>query len=278
MPIITISRGTFAGGEKLAGLLGQRLQCRTISRELLYEQVQQSYGISAAEAEEIMELAPSHLDHAVERRSRIALGQRRRRLFYALQASLCELLQPDNTVYHGQAGHLLLPGVAHVLRARIIAPRSMRVEMATQREGLSRIEASKKIDIVDSARHRWIQTFFGANWGDPVLFDLVLNLEQQRVEEVAEILVYATSRPSFQATAASLRTLRDLCLSSRVLALLATHPDTQATEIEIDVKDGVVGLLGHLADVEVERVTSVALQVDGVIRVEPPRRPLDAGR
>ena len=50
MAVITISRGTFAGGEKLASALAQRLGYRAISREALYRQVQAEHGFQAEDA------------------------------------------------------------------------------------------------------------------------------------------------------------------------------------------------------------------------------------
>ena len=55
MAIITISRGTFAGGQKLAALLAERLSYRAVSRELLYLKVKEDYGFSSEQTAEIME-------------------------------------------------------------------------------------------------------------------------------------------------------------------------------------------------------------------------------
>jgi hypothetical protein len=47
MPIITISRGTFTGGKKLAGCLSELLKYPCISREVLAEAGEQ-YGVPEA--------------------------------------------------------------------------------------------------------------------------------------------------------------------------------------------------------------------------------------
>jgi cytidylate kinase len=268
MALITISRGTFAGGAKLAELLAKRLGYRIVSREALYQQVEEAYGLTTAQVVEIMEQAPTHLELAVERNQRLAIGKRRRRLLFALQASLCGLLQKDEAIYHGHAGHLLLPGISHVLRIRLIAPRDIRIALAMERENLTKLEATKKVDRVDSERTRWVQAFFGVNWADSAIFDMVLNLEQMTLEEAAEITAHTAKLSSFLPSEKSLKGMQDLCLSSHVLAQLASHPDTSHLEVEVGVDGGTVELLGFLSQEGRERAKKVLQEVPGVMKVE----------
>lgn len=268
MAIITISRGTFAGGARLTELLSRRLGYRTVSREDLYRRVEAEYGLTTEQAIEIMEQAPTHLELAVERDQRLAIGKRRRRLLFALQACLCELLHEDEAIYHGHAGHLLLPGISHVLRIRLIAPREIRIALAMEREDLTKLEATKKIDRVDSERTRWVQAFFGVNWSDPAIFDLVVNLDQMTMEEAADIAAHTAKLPSFLPTEKSLKGMADLCLSSRVVAQLASHQDTSHLEVEVAVDGGIVQLLGFLSREGRERAMKVLQKVQGVTKIE----------
>jgi hypothetical protein len=48
-----------------------------------------------------------------------------------IQAALAEEVRTGKVVYHGNAGHLLLPGGTPVLRTRIIAPLEFRVTMTS---------------------------------------------------------------------------------------------------------------------------------------------------
>lgn len=272
MAIITISRGTFAGGEQLATLLADRLGYREFSRETLYQRVEECYGFTAEEASEVMEQAPTHLEIAGKGQQRRSLGRRRRQFFYALQATLCRLIEDDDVVYHGQAGHLLLPEISHVLQVRLIAPRGLRVDMAMEREQISRFAASQKIDRVDSERGRWTQSFYGVNWGDPSLFDMVINLKDMSIEEAAEIIAVAAEQPFRRATEASRDEMRNLCLSSQVMARLVTDPQTSHLDMEVEARGGRVKVLGFLKDKDRELVRKVARQVEGVSRLTLPRK------
>jgi cytidylate kinase len=268
MTIITISRGTFAGGEQLAKMLAPMLGYRTVSRELLYQTVETRHGITAAEASEMAEQAPRHCGpEMADRDTRQSVGAARRLLFVTMQSALCELLQEDGVIYHGNAGHLLLPGVSHVLRVRIVAPRGMRIEMAMQREGLTRTAASRKIDQVDGERARWTQAFFDARWGDPLLFDIVFNLEQLSVDEAAATVVQATKLNRFQATPESRQKLADLWLASRVAAALHAEPKLATLSVEVSAASGVVKLLGVGAN-RCEAAVALAGRVEGVKAVQ----------
>jgi cytidylate kinase len=268
MAIITISRGTFGGGQKLAELLAKRLGYRLVSREDLYHHLEENYGFTPEQAAEIMEQAPDRREHVVTKQNRVLLGQKRRQLFYALQASLCEFLRGDNVVYHGQAGNLLLPGFSHLLRLRLIAPHPMRVKMAMERESMSKIDAVKKIDRVDSERARWTQAFFGVSWEDPSLFDMVINLEYMTLDEAADVVAHTVALPSYKTTAESRKALGDVCLASFVAAEISSNPETAHLEVDTEARDGVVRILGLHNAAELEKVRSVAGKVEGAKKFE----------
>jgi cytidylate kinase len=267
--IITISRGTFAGGERLAQLLAERLGYRVVSREQLYEHVAQRYGFSTAEAEEIMEHPPDPFDVLGDPLNRFSLGHRRRQLVFALRASLCELLEDDRAVYHGHAGHLLLRGVSHVICVRLIAPRGLRVTMAMEREQLSRLDALERIARVDAERSRSTLALFGLHWDDPSIFDMVLNLERMSMEEAAALAAATVELPSYRTTDGSRRAMENLRLSSQVMARLLAHSKTAHLDLQLQVDGSKVLVFGQLDEKELAEVTAVARDVVGISEVLP---------
>ena len=260
MAIITISRGTFAGGARLAELLGQRLGYRTISRESLYARVGEDYGITEDELIQIMTWAPTRLD---------ATGDGRRRLFTSIQAALCELLRGDRVVYHGQAGHLLLPDVGHVVRVRLIAPRVKRIEMAMEREGINPQQASVKIDQVDAERARWTEFVFGANWADPSLYDLLLNLERMSLGSAAEMVCRAVALPDFQTNDESRARMDALSIKSAVLARLLNDPATSDLDLKVEADRGEAVIYGLADPRRAAQVLEVARRDGHNARIEP---------
>ena len=107
MSIIAISRGTFSGGEALAKRVAERLGYPCLSRETNLEAAAKTYGVPAADLVAAMEKRPPFWQRV--------LGERTTHLMF-VRAALCEHAQADNLVFHGLVGHLLLPGISHVVR------------------------------------------------------------------------------------------------------------------------------------------------------------------
>ncbi len=125
MAIITISRGTFSGGSELAQRVAALLGYQCTSREVILEAAWGS-GIPAEEITNAMEKRPSFW-HRV-------MGQRTAYLTL-VRAALCEHARGGQLVYHGHVGHLLLPGIVHVVRVRVIADMPFRIQAALPQHG-----------------------------------------------------------------------------------------------------------------------------------------------
>jgi molybdopterin-biosynthesis enzyme MoeA-like protein len=106
---------------------------------------------------------------------------------------------------------------------------------------------------------------FGVTWGDPVLYDLVLNTDRVSVDSCVEQIRLMTQRPEFAETPESRTLLANMALEARVRAALKEHADTRDTSITILAKQGEVKLRGIVLDAEErEQAESVAAAVPGV--------------
>jgi cytidylate kinase len=258
MAIVTISRGTFSGGQDLAACLQNRLGYEMVSREVIADAARAA-GLSENELTAAMEKGPRLVDRFLHNR----------RVYLAfVRAALCERAVRDNLIYHGHAGHLLLRGVRHVLRVRLIAPLAFRVSRLRERMSMSEDEAARYIERVDRERAAWTKFLYGAEWHDPALYDLVLNLEQVDVEGACQAVVAMVSRPQFQADAESRQAMADLLLSSRVTAALAAGRETAHAEVTVRASGGIVEVEGKIPDPDVvEAVLARARAVEGVVEL-----------
>jgi hypothetical protein len=110
---------------------------------------------------------------------------------------------------------------------------------------------------------------FGVHWGDPVLFDMVLNTDRLSVQTCVEQLKDLLKRPEFAETDASRSLLQGMALSAHVRAALNAHPETHAVDIAIDSLDGRVTLRGIVADdAEKAAAVRVATAVPGVVAID----------
>ena len=259
MSIIAISRGTFSGGEALAKRVAERLGYQCLSRETNLEAAAKEYGVPAADLVVAMERRPSFWH-------RVA-GARTAYLTF-VRAALCEQASADNLVYHGLAGHLLLPGISHVVRVRVIADLDYRIKAAREQQELGPAEALAYIEKVDKERRQWVRFLFGAEWDDPQLYDLVLNLSRMSLGTASETVARLAEQADFRATPESRRAMEDLTLASRVSAALAMDSRTRDVQLEVVAVGGIVTIAGQThAPAADEAIEAVVRKVDGVTEV-----------
>ena len=260
MSIIAISRGTYSGAAALAHRLAEQLGYPCVSREQAVAAAATRYHIPVEELTAAMERRPSFWDRTIG--VHIAF-------LPAMRATLCAHIQDDNLVYSGHAGHLLLPGISHVLSIRVVAELESRVQAAMQRENLSHSQALAALSKEDRTRREWARFLFGVKWEDPTLYHLVLNLSRLNLETTCEAVVRLNESPQFQPTPISHKALQDLALRSRVLARLAMDFRTRDARLKVTVDDGVVTITGTTRWSEVaEAVPAVVQEVEGVREVK----------
>jgi cytidylate kinase len=239
MAIITISRGTLSGGRRLAQCVGLNLGYAVVSREELEREAAARYGIDEQRLRRGLEQGPTLWDRfRVDRRLYLAVAK----------ATLCHLVRDDRVVYHGHAGHLLLREIGHVLRVRTIVPMAHRIPYAIAEHGLDEETAESYILKKDEERRSWTRFLYGIEWGDPVLYDLTLNLERFTIESACALLATVVERPEFAATPENRRALEDLRVASDAHARLFLNPRVAASAagIEVRARDGVLELSGLL--------------------------------
>jgi cytidylate kinase len=255
MAIVTISRGSASGGLLLAEGLAKKLGYQIVGRE---DVVQKAARLGATEEKlkQAILKPPGFLDR---------LKHNRRRYLALVQAALCEHLQTDRLIYYGNAGHLLLGGISHVICVRLIAPMAFRIQMMAERQKMSREEAIAYIQKVDVERQKWTQLLYGVDWLDPSLYDLTINLKTLDVSSAVEVAATAAESEEFQPTAQSRQDMANLVLASRVRAALALNPVTSSADVRVKARDGVVFLKGRLRPASlVGAVIDVASGVEGV--------------
>lgn len=252
MSIITISRGSFSGGKMLAECLACNLGYRCIDRDVIVERAAAS-GVSQEALRDALEKPPGFLDRF----------NHKKYVYLALiQAALTEEVRTGRAIYHGLAGHLLLREGPRVLRTRIIAPMEFRIHMAQARLKLERGEAVAYIHKMDQQRQKWTQFLYGVDWGDPSLYDIVLNLDRVATEEACHVIATMARERCFEFTPESQAAMDDLALASRIRANLALNAPTSNLEVEVVARGGVVSIKGKLATMdqyeEVERIAQAA--------------------
>ncbi len=255
MQIICISRGTLSGGRQLAERLAEKLGYKCLSREQLIEAAI-SEGIQVGKLEMAM-IKPGIFSErlALEREHYIAFTT----------SYICERAKEGPLVYHGRTGHLLLPGVRHVLRVRVVADRDYRIKAAMQQLGVDREKARRYLEEVDEDRRRWVHNLYGVSWEDTVHYDITINLEQLNVDNAASALTMMAQLPDFQMTPSSGKAMENLHVAARARLALARDERTYRTGFKVRADAGVVIVTYNPRDAKVAKDLPAVLKgLEGV--------------
>lgn len=255
MPVILISRGTMSGGRALAGCLAERLGLRCVSREDLVALVD-SHG---AHAQKVLA--------SLSRATRVyeQFSQLRRPYLILMRLALLQFIREGNVVYHGQSGHLLVPGLACCLRVRVNAPMALRVKNAMERLDLPEAEAHEAVLKEDEERVRWARFMYGRDIRDPNLYDVTFSLDRLSLGAICTMIAGTVGEREFEPSAETAVAVEDLYLATSVEAALATDPATLSLEVGAQAHNGYVRLEGPYQDDDgLARIMAIVRSVPGV--------------
>jgi hypothetical protein len=185
-----------------------------------------------------------------------------------------------NVVLRGWGATCLLRPVPHVPCVRILRPLAKRVQWLMAELDTDDAElAEAEIRRSDEANAARMHDQFGVTWGDPVLFDLVLNTDRLSVDTCVQQIKALLARPEFTETAASRALLLGMALQARVRAALRANEATRDVSITIEGADAGVVLRGIVVSAaERAVVEQVAAAVPGVASVDNQLRVMAASR
>lgn len=194
----------------------------------------------------------------------------RRSLALYTAEELFALADRGNVVLRGWGATCLLRPVPHVVCVRITRSLKKRIDwLMTHLETDDAEFAEAEIRRSDEAHAARMHAQFGVRWGDPVLYDLVLNTDRLTVDScVAQIRALA-ARPEFAETARSRALLANMALAARVKAALKDGAATADIRVTVEADRGRVSLRGIVLDADERAQTeAVTAAVEGVGAVD----------
>ena len=132
-----------------------------------------------------------------------------------IREAFLERIRKDKVVYHGLAGHFLCKGIPNILKIRIIANLDDRIQEEMRRENISEQEARYILKKDDEERRKWSMYLYGVDTNDPSLYDIVLHIDNLKVDDAVGILTDMAKLPSFQTTPESKKILDDYHLAAK---------------------------------------------------------------
>ena len=194
----------------------------------------------------------------------------RRSLALYTAEELFALADRGNVVLRGWGATCLLRPVPHVVCVRITRSMKNRVEWLMAHLETDDAEfAEAEIRRSDDAHAARMHAQFGVTWGDPVLYDLVLNTDRLSVDSCVAQIRTLVERPEFAETPASQGLLANMALAARVKSALKDNEATGDIRVTVEADQGKVTLSGIVLNAQERALTEeVASKVEGVASVD----------
>jgi cytidylate kinase len=238
-----------------------------VARRLGYEFLRNDIIKEAAREYRVLE---GRLVGTVERAPRLLerFGARGRRHRAYLEAAVLEAALRERVLLMGRWSTLFLRGVRHAVRIRVCAPPEVRAQRVMKRFGIDHAEAVARIQAYDEGVRVRLRQLFGADWTDPLLYDLVINTEAVTLESGVRQVLDLAAAPEFEPTEESRADLWNRAVAARVRATLKANPATTAVDLDVRASNGQVHLAGVVgSEEEREAAVTVARSVRGVVSV-----------
>jgi cytidylate kinase len=230
MAIVMISSISKQGRVALASHLAKKTGWPSLSREDLLEEAV-AKGIRVGRLEVSMIKSPGNQER-LAREKQIYLS--------FLTEMLCRKAGGGNLIYHGRAGHLLLPGVSHRIRVGLHIPREVMAEEIRLTLKLNMDRAWTYLDRVSEDIEKWFHFMHGVDPNDRGQYDLTLNTENLNLENAASLLCSMSELPDYKPTPASSALQSDLDLAARARLRLAFDQRTGDADLGIRADKGVL--------------------------------------
>lgn len=260
MPVIALTQGMGSLAQDIAEQLADDLGLSTLQHEV------------AQRVADKMHVSKSLINRLRGGKAGLIEGLRADRHAMAVYTAeeVLDAAARGNVVIRGWGATQLLRAVPHIPCIRIMRPFDKRVEwLMKELDTDDRELAEAEIRRSDHANASRMHDQFGVHWGDPVLFDMVLNTERLSVQTCVEQIKALLARPEFAETDDSRALLQGMALSAHVRAALSAHAQTHAVDVSIDSRDGVVTLRGIVADdAEKNATLQVTTGVPGVKSID----------
>ena len=174
-----------------------------------------------------------------------------------------------NVVLRGWGATCLLRPVRHAVTVRVTRSFRKRVEWLMDDLGTDDVAfAEAEVRRSDDAHATRMHNQFGVTWGDPLLYDLVLNTDRISVESCVAQIQQLVGRPEFKETSESRAMLADLALNARIRAALKDYDSARNIDITIKSHGGKVVLSGIVINAqesaEAARIAGTVIGVNGV--------------
>lgn len=184
MQIITISRQTASGGEKIAEELANRLGLRLIDRNFVLENW-------------LPEVANEHQLHMLEQSSKFYTNIANPDSASKEQISFAEYIaqrlkkeaKNNNLLILGLGAQIIFKNHPYALHFKIVASEAYRIKNLEKKYGLHKNEAARELELADRKHRRYVWRIHEQDWEETTLYHLTLNRDGLNLEDSLSVLM-----------------------------------------------------------------------------------------
>ncbi len=270
MPVIALTQGMGSLAQDIAEQLAAELGIATLQHEVA-ERVADKMHVSKSLINRLRAGKAGTIERLTADKASIAV--------YTAEEVL-EAASRGNVVLRGWGATCLLRTVPHVPCIRIMRPFAKRVQWLMSELDTDDVDlAEAEIRRSDQANAARMHEQFGVEWGDPSLFDMVLNTDRLSVDTCVQQIKALLSRAEFAETDASRALLQSMALHAHVRAALRAHDATREVDVSIEGSGSVIVLRGIVVNTaERDAAEKVAAGVSGVTGVDSQLRVMATSR
>ena len=102
---------------------------------------------------------------------------------------LVDLAKEGKVLFVGRGSQMVLRDRRDALHVQVVAPLASRVETVMRVQNLAKREATQRILASDGARAEYLRRYYGVNWLDPQLYDLIINCGRVSIQTAIQLVV-----------------------------------------------------------------------------------------
>ena len=260
MPVIAFTQEMGSLAKDIALQLAAELQLETLRHEVV-DHVASQMHLPKSLINRLREGKAGTIERLRVDRDSVAV--------YAAE-ELIEAAARGNIVLRGWGATCILRPVPHVLCVRVTRPFAKRVAWLMSHLDTDDLEfAEEEVRRSDHAHAARMHELYGVTWGDPLLYDLVLNTDRLSIDSCVQAIKHLAGRPEFAETAESREMITGMAVEAHVRSALRANAETHGVNVTIECRAGNLRLTGIVvSENERLRTQEVAAAVPGVTAVD----------
>lgn len=197
MGVITISKESGTDSEQVASLLAKKLGWEYIGKQLV-ARIAKELRITESEVEAFRKDAQSRLLRFLDRYTCTMVRRvvdresgclEDKNYFEAVKKLVEDVYQAGNAIILGWGGQCLLRGKPGVLHVRLRKEEEEKIKTIMSKYKLDRKTAKDYISREEGDSKSLIRHYFKKDWNDARLYDLIIDMGKNSVEEAVELII-----------------------------------------------------------------------------------------